>query len=268
MKVSIPILFLLVLLVFGITVHADASLVDPVVEKAKPNGVLDAGSISPGEEVELIFSRSSGYGRDVLWEQAFLTLNGNTNGIRTTDSQKGSDSLITRIQTSPLTPEGEYAFDVRMKGEAGVLEDETYNVKLRVRKGLLKGSLSAEHVQGRVNEPINFTVLLVNDSSAPVQVRVQPALPAAWSNPQLIDMKPHSFVNVPIQVTPRFAGPKTFDIEIIRMDERTSVETLRASLVANPTLKDRYSAGLYGFPFFGISLVSHYLANAFFSFLL
>lgn len=249
-------------------VHADASLVDPVVVKAKPNGILDAGSISPGEKVELIFSRNSGYGKDVLWNQALLSLNGNANGIQTFDSEKGSDSLITRIQTSPLTREGTYTFDVQLIGDEGVLEDEGYTVQLDVKKGLLKGSLSAENVQGKVNETLRFSVLLVNDSSAPVNVLVQPALPTVWSEAKTIAMKPHSFVTVPVDVTPRFAGPKTFDITLIRVDNRATVDTLHATLVANPTLKDRYSAGLYGFPFFAISLVSHYLANAFFSVLL
>lgn len=258
----------LALLSFGMLAHADASLVDPVVEKAKPNGILDAGSISPGEKVELIFSRNSGYGKDVLWNQALLSLNGNANGIQTFDSEKGSDSLITRIQTNPLTREGDYTFDVQLIGEEGVLENEMYTVKLSVKKGLLKGSLSAENVQGRVNQPLSFTVLLVNDSSAPANVLVQPALPTVWSEAQIIAMKPHSFVTVPIVVVPRFAGPKTFDITLVRTDNRATVDTLHATLVANPTIKDRYSAGLYGFPFFAVSLVSHYLANAFFSFLL
>jgi hypothetical protein len=258
----------LVLLSFSMLAYADASLVDPVVVKAKPNGMLDAGSISPGEKVELIFSRSSGYGKDVLWNQARISIQGSPNGIQAFDSENKSDSLITRVQTNPLTKEGMYTFDVRLIGDEGVLEDETYTVKLNVKKGLLKGSLSAENVKGRVNETLQFSVLLVNDSSAPVNVLVQPALPTAWSEAKTIAMKPHSFVTVPVDVTPRFAGPKTFDIALLRGDNRAAVDTLHATLVADPTLKDRYSAGLYGFPFFAISLVSHYLANAFFSLLL
>ena len=45
-------------------VHADAFVVDPVVQKAKPAGELDLGSISPGEKLEVIFSTDSGYGNE------------------------------------------------------------------------------------------------------------------------------------------------------------------------------------------------------------
>lgn len=268
MKQLSIILFVLTILALATMVHADVSLVDPVVQKAKPNGMLDAGSISPGERVEIIFSRNTGYGRDVLWEQAQLTVEGEAGGIQTTNSEIGSDSLITMVQTSPFTREGEYTFQVKMIGDQGTLENETFTLILRVQKGLLKGSLSAENVTGGVNQPLTFSVLLVNDSSAPVTVRVEPALPQVWSTAQTVPLKAHSFSTVPVVVTPRFAGPKTFEIKLIRVDNQATVDTLNATLVANPTLKDRYAAGLYGFPFFAISLASHYLANAFFSFLL
>ncbi|MFH0970218.1 MAG: hypothetical protein V1776_02035 [Candidatus Diapherotrites archaeon] len=255
------------LLLMGV-VYADVSLVDPVVAKARPNGIIDAGSISPGDTAELIFSRISGYGKTAFWNQAILTLNGNGTGIRTTNSKEGTDSLITSIRTTTAKQEGTYTFNVTLKGDGETLLDEHVSLTLNIQKGLMKASLSAESVEGRVNEPLLYYVLLVNDSSATVPVFIEPMLPQSWTEGKTITLKPHSFESIPLIITPRFAGPKGFEINVIRADNGITIRKLDATLVANPTLKDRYSAGLYGFPFFTISLVSHYLANAFFSFLL
>ena len=48
-------LAILALLTF---VHADAFVVDPIVEHAKPNGTINIGSISPGEKIELMVNNA------------------------------------------------------------------------------------------------------------------------------------------------------------------------------------------------------------------
>ncbi len=256
------------LLFLATLAHADVFVVDPTVEHAKPNATINIGSVSPGEKVELILSTSTGYGADVEWESATLGAVSPSGGIRTQDDESGDDSLITTIQTTSITPAGTYTVPLTLSGDPELLQDETYTIQFTIARGLIKGSLSTENVNGNVNLPSTFSVLLVNDSSSPVSLRVVPALPAVWSLPQTIQLKPHSFVTVPVVVTPRFAGPKTFDITLVRAENGVTIDTLQATLVANPTIKDRYSAGLYGFPFFTISLVANYVANAFFSFVL
>ncbi|MEK6821500.1 MAG: hypothetical protein AABY11_03835 [archaeon] len=250
------------LLLLAIPAYADIAMVDPVVEKVRAGGIIDAGSISPGESVELIFSRVSGYGKDIFWEQAILQKTEDATGVRTENSASGTDSLIAIIHTTSATPLGEYRFRVTMKGDGDTLQDETATIILRVENNLVKASLSTEEVNGRVNEPLTFTVFVLNNSSATIPIAIEPALPASWVRPQTRMMGPHSFETVTLEIIPRFAGPKTFDIQVTRTDKGTEVAAISATLNAEPTLKDRYSAGLYGFPFFTISLVSHYLVNA------
>lgn len=249
-------------------VHADAFVVDPIVEHAKPNATIDIGGVTPGEKMELIISTDAGYGPSAEWESATLGTVYPAGGIRTESAATGDDSLITSIQTTSGTQTGTYTVSLTLSGDPELLQDETYTIQFHVARGLIKGSLSAENVNGNVNQPSTFSVLLVNDSSSPVTLRVVPSLPSVWSKPQTVQLKPHSFVTVPVIVTPRFAGPKTFDIALVRNENGVAIDTLTATLVANPTIKDRYSAGLYGFPFFTISLVANYVANAFFSFVL
>lgn len=266
MNKAFGIIFALVMMITF--VHADAFVVDPVVEHAKPNATIDIGGVSPGEKIELILSTSTGYGNTTEWESAELGTPSPSGGIRVQSATQGDDSLITSIQTTSLTQVGTYTIPLTLSGDPEMLQDETYTIQFHVAKGLIKGSLSTENVNGRVNEPSTFSVLLVNDSSAPVSLRVIPSLPSVWSQPQTVQLKPHSFATVPVIVTPRFAGPKSFDITLVRVENGATIDTLNATLVANPTIKDRYSAGLYGFPFFTISLVANYVANAFFSFVL
>lgn len=263
------------ILVFGVlvgglaaSVHADAFLVDPVVQKAKPHGELDVGSISPGEKLEVIFSTDSGYGKEAQWLQARLGSAVPGGNIQSTNSGVGTKSLITSIQTSAGTQEGDYSIPLTLTGEDGVLQDEPFTIRLGVKKELVHASLSATQISGGVNQVSVFSVLLGNDSSASVPVRVEPALPFTWSAPRELVLKPHTFERVDVQVTPRFAGPKTFDIVVRRTDKESTLDTLKGTVVANPTLKDRYAAGLYGFPFFSISLAANYLLNALGSLLL
>lgn len=261
-------IFVLSTLLFSSFAWADAYLVDPVVEKAKPRETIDIGRISPGESVDVIFNKNAGYGKDIEWKQARISNTHMVYGFVTRDSEVGTDSLITHVQTSSITPEGVYDFSLELVGEENVLVNETYTLRVTVQKKLLNGSLSANQLSGGVNEPSTFTVLVVNDSSAPARVEVTPALPQIWASARTTTIEAHSFVEVPITVTPRFAGPKTFDIKLTNLDSGETVSTLKGTIVANPTLKDRYAAGLYGFPFFSISLVANYLVNAFVSFLL
>ncbi|MEK6902154.1 MAG: hypothetical protein AABX02_01025 [archaeon] len=263
-----PLGIVLALLIITTLAHADAFVVDPIVEHAKPNTVIDIGGVSPGEKIELILSTDAGYGKNAEWESAILGTVSPSGGVRTQSAESGDDSLITSIQTTSITPVGTYTIPLTLSGNPDLLQNETYTIQFHVARGLIKGSLSTENVNGKVNEPSTFSVLLVNDSSTLVSLNVVPALPSVWSKPQRVQLKPHSFVTVPVIVTPRFAGPKTFDITLVRNENGLVIDTLNATLVANPTIKDRYSAGLYGFPFFTISLVANYVANAFFSFVL
>lgn len=253
------------LLLLSTLVWGDAFLVDPVVLKAKPNGVLDMGRLSPGERVDVIFNKNAGYGKNVEWKQALLTNAHSAQGFVTHNSDTGTDSLIARVETSTLTPPGTYDFPIELVGVEGELINEHYTLRVTIQNDLLNGSLSVNQLSGGVNEPSTFTVLLVNDSSAPAHVEVIPALPQIWAQARSTTIEPHSFVEVPIVVTPRFAGPKTFDIRLTR-DNGENVSVLKGTIVANPTMQDRYAAGLYGFPFFTISLVANYLVNAFVSF--
>jgi hypothetical protein len=260
-------LFSIAILAFSTMVWGDAFLVDPVVLKAKPNGVLDMGRLSPGEKVDVIFNKNAGYGKNVDWKQARITNAHSVQGFVTRNSDEGTDSLIARVETSVLTPPGTYDFPVELVGVEGELINENYTLRITIQNDLLNGSLSVNQLSGGVNEPSTFTVLLVNDSSAPAHVEVIPALPQIWAHARSTTIEPHSFVEVPIVVTPRFAGPKTFDIRIVQ-DNGETLSTLKGTIVANPTMQDRYAAGLYGFPFFTISLVANYLVNAFVSFAL
>ncbi len=269
MQFSSKIVFLLAsLLLTASLVHADAFLVDPVVQKAKPNQTIDAGRLSPGEGMDIIFNKNAGYGKNVEWKQARIANPHQVSGIITRDSEVGTDSLIMHIQTSTITTIGTYDFPIELGGDDSVLVNEKYTLRIAVQNDLLNGSLSANQLAGGVNEPSTFTVLIVNDSSAPANVDIVPALPQIWAQSQTTKIESHSFVEVPITVTPRFAGPKTFDIRITNTNSGETVSVLKGTIVANPTMQDRYAAGLYGFPFFTISLVANYLVNAFVSFAL
>ncbi len=262
----IPILFTLLLFAgLSTSVWGDAFVVDPVVQKAKPFDTINIGGVSPGETIELILNKNAGYGKDADWTQAVLQNTHQDDGISTRDSEIKTDSLIAFIQTSPLTPPGEYRLPLTLMGNTGELVEEHYTLLFRVEDDLFSSSLSVSQLSGKVNEPSTFNVLLVNDSSARVTVRVTPVLPSSWEKTIDVEMKPHSFMEAQVDVTPRFAGPKTFDIDVSRVDNGTNLETLNGTIVATPTLRDRYAAGLYGFPFFTVSLVANYLVNAFIS---
>ncbi|MDP2667060.1 MAG: hypothetical protein Q8P05_06185 [Candidatus Diapherotrites archaeon] len=246
---------------------ADALLVDPVVEKGKPGATFDLGKIEPGQGIEVILSKDTGYGASAFWTQ-FEWTSLSDDSLRAQDSQIGQESLVGRIQATGFTEEGTYHATLVLKGDPTLLQEETYHVIFTVQPTLVKGSLAVRGVEGRVNQEMTFDVLLVNDSSSPVRIRVQPELPGTWSSPREIHLAPRSFQNVEVGITPRFAGEKTFPLHLVNTETNHIYSTLQGNLTARPELKDRYAAGLYGFPFFTISLVANTLANAFFSLLL
>jgi hypothetical protein len=166
---------------------------------------------------------------------------------------------------STLLPEGEYQIPLTLHGDPNALQDETYSIHFTVSKTLFSATLENPQVEGKLNERLHYSLVLVNDSSASSTISIQPTLPVTWTAGQTLTLKPHSFQNITLDVTPRFAGPKSFDIQFTNAQTGQRYDTLHATVVANASIKDHYSAGLYGFPFFTISLVANYLANAFFS---
>lgn len=259
---------LLFLLALAANASADAFLVDPLVVKAEPGKIIDVGGVQPGESMQLIFSTDSGYGNNAKWVQAVFGTNPYGEIIQAQSSEAGTRSLITRISTSTLLPPGTYRLPLTLRGTPGQLENETYQVQFTVAQKLFSATLMDPRVEGKLNETLKYNLTLVNDSSAEVTVRVEPSLPTTWSNGITTTIKPHSFKSVEMLVTPRFAGPKGFDIQVTNTRTGQRYEMLHANLVAHASIKDHYSAGLYGFPFFTISLVANYLSNAFFSLVL
>ncbi len=261
--------YLLALLVLAASyVSADAFLVDPLVAHHAPGKLIDVGSIQPGEEMELIFSTDAGYGKEAKWLQARYERTPYGELIQTHNSEVGTESLITRIYVSTLLPPGEYRIPITFSGELGVLENEKYMIRFMVARELFSATLQNPRVEGKLNEPLTYEMTLVNDSSASVTARIEPTLPNSWSEGKTTTIKPHSFQNISIQVIPRFAGPKNFEIHVTNTQNLERYSSLRATLTANASLKDQYAGGLYGFPFFTISLLANYLANAFFSIIL
>lgn len=254
------------LMILGLNAFADTSLVYPL-EKTMPSGSkVDFGSISPGETLELTISNATGYGTDFVWDQAAVDSEAFPVGWASEDSKPYGPTHTVKIIIGKDTAEGSYSFKVTMANLARNIRDESFEGSVIVRKDLHKASFSELSKETLVNVPVFFELTLINDSISDHLFLFSSNLPNDWMQSENILVSKKSVVTKLIEVKPLVYGYKRFKFFIDSKLTGKNLASFDAMITANPTLKNKFDVGLYGFPFFTPSIALNYFVNALISF--
>ena len=110
-----------------------------------------------------------------------------------------------------------------------------------------------------INQPVTYEITLINNSLAGHTVQVSSDLPLLWFEGQEITLKPKESKTLTLTVTPRVYGFRAFTFYLHSQENGRLLNLSPARIDAKPVLKEKYATGLYGFPFFTLSLVPYYL---------
>src|SRR3989344_3392827 len=258
-----------ILLLFSIIFFVSAAFAEMsfVTETEKTtlldNQTLEFGDIQRGETLELRLSSDAGNENE--WTQLIVLTETLPLGWKAVNSEKEKKVLIAAVTVPLQASLDAYQFKVKA---VSPLKSETVNARVILKEGLVSADISATVMQVTVNKETEFELTIFNKSNASHKVIVSSNLPVLWFKPVELTLKPKEIRKVSLKVTPRVYGFKSFQFQVKSAMNNELFALIPSQLVVEPTIKDKYSAGLYGFPFFTMSLFPFYLINSFLSLLI
>lgn len=256
------------LIMLGLNAAADISLVYPLEKTMVSGGSVDFGEISQGETLEVTVSNATGYGTDFVWDQALVDRASLPEGWTAVDSVVHGPTHTVKILVGKDAGEGSYSFRVTMTNLGRNVRDESFEGKLIVRKDLHKASFSELSKDTIVNVPVFFELTLINDSVSDHLFLLSSDLPNDWMKSEEFLVPKKSVVTKLIEVSPLVYGYKHFKFSIDSELTGKNLGAFDAMLTVNPTLRNKFDVGLYGFPFFTPGIAVNYFINALISFLI
>ncbi|MBI4043947.1 MAG: hypothetical protein HY393_04045 [Candidatus Diapherotrites archaeon] len=247
---------------------ADIFMVNPVSQRVVSGTELDVGAIQPGQELELIISKDSFYGKASGWIQAFVVPESLPAGWVKKDSELRGETLIVRVLPPLNAPEQVYVFDVRVLSSSPGVGDERVRVSLGVRRDLLKAVMPELKKSTSVDAPAQFPLNIINNSVSRERVFISSNIPRSWFKPLEAELESNSLRELELEVSPKVHGVKDFVFTVQPASNPSVSHVFNATVEVHPTLKNKYSTSLYAFPFYTISILPYYLVNSFLSLLL
>ncbi|HIH21758.1 MAG TPA: hypothetical protein HA222_03835 [Candidatus Diapherotrites archaeon] len=245
---------------FSLAASTQLLLVSPV-EKFLPEGqAIELGSAQPGERIELIFSANSG--TENPWESVKAeSIPQGWNAFEVMQ-ERNDNTLIVMVEIPKDSSEGAFRLDIKAENSQ---ESRRASIIVFVEEGLLSVQLDSLQKKTIVGEQVQFLLFLNNDSIAEHSVIVKSSLPLTWFSQQQISISPKSAKQAVLKVFPKNYGEKKFSLTVISSLNGKTIAEIKPRLEVKPTLKSKYEAAMYGFPFFTPSLIPYYIFNSFIS---
>lgn len=256
------ILVLLLLIFFSSLALADITLVSPVSGIFRHEDFVFLGSMQPGETLEIIAASDVFLPARSSWTNAGIEKSSLPAGWRAFDSSPGQ-TLIARVFAPANAGLGSYDLKLLLSDDSGKLLPETLNLSILIRDDLVNSSISGLEQEATAGQPASYTLTVINDSIAVHRVKIDSTLPRQWFSPKTLEVGPKQTIEEQLQVNPRSYGEKSFNFKLSSALNSSPAQEFYAGLKVQPTLKSKFVASSFGFPFFTPSLLPYYLINAF-----
>ena len=240
---------------------AEVQLVSPLEKFVSENQAIELGSVQAGETIELIFSSNSGALRPwVSASASSLPIGWNAEQL----AQPGNkNTLILQVMVPKESDAGAFMFKALLQDEAGNSQEASFLAF--VEEGLLTAQVDSIKKTALAGEQIPFTFQLNNNSIAEHSITLYSSLPLTWFKPETIIVKPKSSKQFSTAISPKSYGEKKFSFYLKSNLNAKTLQEISPRVEVKPTLKNKYEAALYGFPFFTPSLIPYYIFNSFIS---
>ena len=256
---------LLVLLLLPATALASITLVTEMDSQVVAAGdIVELGEASPGETLYLTVSSEHGQPNvggewtKLYIDQATLPEDWNASG-----SQEAKKTLTAQV-IIPAEAELD-AFKLRavVEDEEGRLPEQDFYFWLFIKKNLIVSSINNPDKKIPVNQPVDYELKLINNSMAGHKLKITSSLAPLWFEGEEVELKPKESKTLALTVTPRVYGYREFTFYLTSEENGTLLNLIPARIDAQPVLTEKYATGLYGFPFFSLSLLPFYLVEGF-----
>jgi hypothetical protein len=224
--------------------------------------------MAPGETLELIFSNKTG--KDFSWDKAKFETKFPEKWVAV-DSNSFGETLVLKLTVPPTEKETAQNIKINFLNFKDDKKNESLNLVIFIKKKLVNVAISNLQLETKVNEPIEYSLTLSNDSIASHSVRISSTLPKFWLDDTIINLNgknsKDSIKEIKLKITPRSYGNKDFSITVESALNGNSIDFFNARLTVDSTLKGKYAASLFGFPVLTPTLWPFYLMNSLLSLL-
>jgi hypothetical protein len=249
------------LLLFGSIAVAEVQLVSPFEKFINETQVVEVGSAQAGETFELIFSNNSGSLKN--WETVSAENLPEAWKAVQLEQPRNKNTLILRVSIPANSETGAFMLKTALKDSSGNSREASFLVF--VQEGLLNSNVDSLKKTANSGEEITFLLSLNNDSIAEHTVSINSSLPLTWFKPETASVKQKSSKTIILKVNPKSYGEKKFTIFAKSALNGKTINEIKPTIEVKPTLKSKYEAAQYGFPFFTPSLIPYYIFNSFIS---
>lgn len=238
-------------------------LIDPLSKELTNNDSF-VGSVSPGNKMELIFSKEL----TNKYQSLEVVSSSISNSKFEIKYEKESIKLFIFV---PVNADiGREVVSVKFVGSFG---SELLDLGVDVVSGALGVSpVSNVEVNSFVDSKAGYKFYFVNNTDAEAIFLIESDLPANWVNldsfslknePLRIVVPKRSSIEEFFVVYPRIEGEREFKTRVFFED---AFKDFSFKINALPTLKSKFQNVLYGLPFYSFSLLPSYFLNGLISF--
>jgi hypothetical protein len=247
-RVSLLAVLLALALLLSAGAYAEVLLVEPAVATLQDGSIFALGAMQPGDVVELVVSKRTGI-PGVDWDLVSVQL---PKDWAVASQEETEATIITRLKTSKLIEENIYNLRIGLSSNSAGIQPESADLRIQIKKGLVDVSINELSRQAVVGEPLDYNVTVNNRSIAQQKLRLSSELSPTWLMPFDVIVPPKQKITKQFTVMPRVDGVRSFRFFVDSEQQR--VAEFYSVLDVRPTVDSKYTASLYGFPFFTFAL--------------
>lgn len=233
----------------------------PEKSSLEDQGSVEAGSVSPGQSFDIVFSDNSGRGFE--WDSIEVLKTSLPQGWSVSRPQITDSSLALTLWVPVNSQEQTNVLRVRLSNSSNIVS-EVIGVVVSVKKNLVNFSFSrvSPDKQYSIGDKIKYGVSVSNSSIGSDSAVISANLPSNWFSPKRIDLKPKESVFADLEVIPQNYGKRAFVFSGLLTSRNAYVGSFESEVEVAPTLKGKFSAPSSGFPFFTFSLLPFQLIDS------
>ena len=188
-------------------------------------------------------------------------------GWKTATTAESEAVLKATAYVPENTPLGVYNFRVKMQNVQGGYE-EYFVARVSVEENLLGIKLLEPEQSAVVNKPVDFKLAVTSKSASKYRLAVESSLSESWFETTEINIEPNKTDEFILEANPKLSGLMPLVFYLSSDEVPSAYYELDATLHVKPTMKEKFGASLYGFPFFTVSLVPYSMINSFIAYVL
>ncbi|PIN99047.1 MAG: hypothetical protein COT90_01385 [Candidatus Diapherotrites archaeon CG10_big_fil_rev_8_21_14_0_10_31_34] len=249
--------FLLILFTFLFLVSFTSAIkvVSPVEAEFTGN-TIELGKISPGQSFELI-----------IFDERFtdLEVKGQFSEWSEESVFEGKNiSIKLNVPLDASLGTKKISFNA-FNSVSGLTE--SFDVLIKVEKDLWSVNISDLDKEAKVNSQAEYFLTFSNESIGEQKISLSSDLPSFWFKEQSFTVKPKSILKESVFVNPKYYGRREFNF-LFKSSFSGEEKKFNSKLSVESSLLSKYSAPLYGFPFFTLNLFPYFLVESFVGFFL